>query len=70
MVMWKLTRNISLCLPEELLVEMDDAAKRSFMSRSEYIRQVINRHVVELRKSPYYQTPQVELWRFADTDDS
>jgi metal-responsive CopG/Arc/MetJ family transcriptional regulator len=61
MVIWKLTRNISLCLPEELLVELDQAAIAGYMSRSEYIRQILHREVVRLRAKPHYQPPQIDF---------
>jgi Arc/MetJ-type ribon-helix-helix transcriptional regulator len=70
MVMWKVTRNISLCLPEELLVEIDEAAKAGYMSRSDYIRQILHREVIKLRAKPRYQAPQIELWKVLDRDDS
>ncbi|HEY5152854.1 MAG TPA: ribbon-helix-helix domain-containing protein [Candidatus Saccharimonadales bacterium] len=46
MVLWKLTRNISLALPEELLARVDEAAKSFYMSRSEYIRFVLQKATI------------------------
>lgn len=70
MVMWKLTRNISLCLPEELLVEIDEAAKAGYMSRSEYVRQILHREVIRLQAKPHHKPPQIDFWKTLDLDDS
>lgn len=46
MTLWKLTRNIHLALPEELLVEIDEAAKSMYMCRAEYIRFILRKEIV------------------------
>lgn len=45
MVLWKITRNVLISLPEELLAEVDAAAKEVYMSRSAYIRAVLQKEV-------------------------
>lgn len=45
MVLWRPMKNINLSLPEELLIEIDEAAKSKYMSRTEYIRYVLHRKV-------------------------
>ncbi len=47
MTLWKLTRKINLALPEELLARVDAAAAEKYMSRSEYIRYVLNNEVLK-----------------------
>lgn len=46
MTLWKLTRKINLALPEELLARVDASAAEKYMSRSEYIRYVLNNEVL------------------------
>ncbi len=50
MVLWKVLRNISLALPEELLAEVDEAANADYTSRSEYIRQTLRAAVIARRR--------------------
>ena len=45
MVIRKLLRHVHLVIPEELLAEVDDAATQKYMSRSEYIRRVLEEKV-------------------------
>lgn len=45
MVLWKQTRNILISMPEELLAEVDAAAKEVFMSRTAYVRAVLQKEV-------------------------
>lgn len=40
-------KRINLALPEELFINLDEAAKAYYMSRSEYIRLVLHKAVVE-----------------------
>lgn len=69
MVMWKMVRNINLALPEELLAEVDEAAKRHFMSRSEYIRAVLHKAILRRPKDEKYERSGDEPWLY-DLDDS
>ena len=69
MVLWKQIRNISLALPEELLVEVDEAAKAHYMSRSEYIRAVLHKAILKRDPKTRYQLRGDESWLY-DLDDS
>jgi metal-responsive CopG/Arc/MetJ family transcriptional regulator len=69
MVLWKRTRNINLALPEELLVEIDEAAKQNYMSRTAYIRQVLHKAILKRDSRTMYKPTGDELWRY-DLDDS
>ena len=69
MVLWKHTRNINLALPEELLAEIDEAAKQNYMSRTAYIRQVLNNAILKRESRKRYKPTGDERWRY-DLDDS
>ena len=69
MVIWKMMRNINLYLPEELLVELDEAAKQNYMSRTAYIRRVLQRAVEKREPRQRYQPTGHEPWLY-DMDDS
>jgi Arc/MetJ-type ribon-helix-helix transcriptional regulator len=68
-VIWKLTRNINLLLPEELLVEIDEAAKQNLTSRSEYIRVTLRKAIAKRQPDTKYRARGNEAWRY-DVDDS
>lgn len=70
MVLWKLTRNILLALPEELLIEVDEAAKLSYMSRSEYIRYVLHKEVGGQHTEAVDRVVRQAPERLLDLDDS
>jgi metal-responsive CopG/Arc/MetJ family transcriptional regulator len=69
MVLWKMTRNIHLALPEELLAEVDEAAKAHYMSRSEYIRVVLHKAISKRDPDKRYKPRGDEPWLY-DLDDS
>jgi metal-responsive CopG/Arc/MetJ family transcriptional regulator len=46
MVIWKKMKRFTLALPEELMINLDGAAKDYYMSRSEYIRLELHKAVV------------------------
>jgi metal-responsive CopG/Arc/MetJ family transcriptional regulator len=69
MVLWKQTRNINLALPEELLVEIDEAAKHHHMSRTAYIRLVLGQAISKIEPDKRYKMRGDEPWRY-DLDDS
>ena len=50
--MWYPTKIISLAIPEDLLMDVDEAAKKQYMSRSEYIRFVLHKEVPEQKIKP------------------
>ena len=60
-------RNINLALPAELLDYIDELAKTRFMSRSEYIREVLRVHIETNKKSD--PTRQIET-DWLNVDDS
>jgi metal-responsive CopG/Arc/MetJ family transcriptional regulator len=68
MTLWKLTRKINLALPEELLARVDAAATEKYMSRSEYIRYVLNNEVLRPSKRPPSINPPDPKW--LDLNDS
>ncbi len=63
-------KNILLLVPAELLAELDEAAKRHQLSRSEYIRQILRKEVGGKYPEALGLINQREPWRFADLDDS
>ena len=69
MVLWKRTRNINLALPEELLAEIDEAAKQNYMSRTAYIRQVLHKAMSKREPGKRYKPKGNEPWLY-DLDDS
>jgi metal-responsive CopG/Arc/MetJ family transcriptional regulator len=69
MTIWKMMRNINLCLPEELLAEIDEAAKQNFMSRSAYIRLALQHVILKRNPQRRYKPKGNEPWRY-DLDDS
>lgn len=69
MVLWKQTRNINLALPEELLAEIDEAAKQNYMSRTAYIRQTLHKAILKRDSRKRYRPTGGEVWRY-DLDDS
>ncbi len=70
MVLWKPIRNILLAVPEELLVEVDEAAKSKYMSRSEYIRYVLHKETGGKYPGVINRTAKEDPTRFLDLDDS
>lgn len=70
MVLWNPTRKILLALPEELLVDIDEAAKQIYMSRSEYIRHVLYAAVHDKGRKRKDDMLREEPWRFSHLDDS
>jgi metal-responsive CopG/Arc/MetJ family transcriptional regulator len=69
MVIWKMMRNINLYLPEELLVEIDEAAKRYYMSRSAYIRHILSKAIEKRDPRDKHKPTGKEPWLY-DMDDS
>jgi metal-responsive CopG/Arc/MetJ family transcriptional regulator len=61
---------ILLAIPEELLVEVDEGAKEQYLSRSEYIRQVLRKEVGGQYPDKIREIDKAEPTRFADLDDS
>jgi metal-responsive CopG/Arc/MetJ family transcriptional regulator len=70
MVLWRPTKNINLSLPEELLVEVDEAAKSKYMSRTEYIRYVLRQEVGGQYPKKIQEVAERDPTRFLDLDDS
>jgi metal-responsive CopG/Arc/MetJ family transcriptional regulator len=70
MVLWRPTKNINLSLPEELLVEVDEAAKSKYMSRTEYIRYVLHQEVGGQYPKKIQEVAERDPTRFLDLDDS
>jgi Arc/MetJ-type ribon-helix-helix transcriptional regulator len=68
-VLWKPTSNINLALPEELLADIDEAAKQNYMSRTAYIRQVLHKAISERGPGKRYKPKGDEPWLY-DLDDS
>lgn len=69
-VVWRPMRNINLRLPEQLLVEVDEAAKELYMSRTEYIRYVLNKQAGGRYPRKIEELSSKDLTRFLDLDDS
>lgn len=67
MVLWKTMRNINLALPAELLDEIDEAAKIRYMSRSEYIREILR---VEIAAKQTIDPLRPIKTEWLDVDDS
>lgn len=63
-------RKILVALPEELIVEVEEGAKRSLMYRSEYIRHVLQKHVSGKYPEVIERLSREDMTRFADLDDS
>jgi metal-responsive CopG/Arc/MetJ family transcriptional regulator len=63
-------RDIHLAMPDELLVEIDEAAKESYMSRSEYIRHIMKKEVAGKYPEVIDKAMREDMTRFADLDDS
>ena len=70
MVFWRPTRHINLALAEDLLVEVDEAAKELNMSRSAYIRYVLHKQVGGCYPKKIEQLTKEDPTRFLDLDDS
>ena len=70
MVIWRPMRNINLSIPEELLVEVDEAAKSKYMSRTAYIRYVLNKQVGGKYPEKIREISKQDPTRFLDLDDS
>lgn len=70
MVLWKQTRNILLSLPEQLLAEVDAAAKQVFMSRTAYIRAVLQKEVGGKYPEVLDRIEKNKPRLFLDLDDS
>jgi metal-responsive CopG/Arc/MetJ family transcriptional regulator len=69
-VLWRQTRDIHISIPEELLAEVDAAASDKYMSRSEYVRLVLDKEVKgkfsKAREWALEEDPAI----FLDTNDS
>ncbi len=70
MVLWKLLKDIHFTIPEELLVEVDQAAKDRYMSRSEYIRYVLHKEVGGNYPKAVREATKKDSTRFLDLNDS
>jgi len=64
-----MTRNINLSLPEELLAEIDEAAKQQYLSRTAYIRKVLQAAIDKRDPNNKYKPNGNEAWLY-DLDDS
>ncbi len=56
-------------MPEELLADVDEAAKANFMCRSEYIRWILHQEISKLDLNQRYKKQGDEPWIY-DADDS
>lgn len=72
MTYWRPMRNICLALPEELILEIDEAARDTWLCRTEYIRRVLlkavserNSKIIEKMRRENHLDP-----RLLDLDDS
>lgn len=65
-------RTVYVALPERLLVEVDEAAKEQYMSRSEYIRKVLRDAVAPRNEEAVKRAREDDPFdpRFIDLDDS
>lgn len=70
MTIWRPMVKILLAIPEELLVEVDEGAKVEYLSRSEYIRQVLRKEVGGKYPNKIREIHKEEPTRLADLDDS
>lgn len=70
MVIWRPMRNINLSMPEELLVEVDEAAKAKYMSRTVYIRYVLSKEIGGKYPDKIREIAKENPTRFLDLDDS
>ena len=70
MTIWRPMIKILISLPEDLLVEIDEGAKRNIMSRTEYIRQILKEEVGGAYPGKIREIELAEPTRFADLDDS
>jgi len=57
-------------IPEELLAAVDENAKSSYMSRSQYIRSVLNKATTERQANTLKELRGDMPREFLDTDDS
>lgn len=66
-------RHINLAIPEELLADVDEAASKHYMSRSDYIRAVLHRATSvkqpEAKKKYISPNTPIDEW-FLDARDS
>lgn len=70
MTIWRPMRKILISLSDDLLVEIDEGAKRNIMSRTEYIRQILKEEVGGAYPEKIREITLKEPARFADLDDS
>lgn len=70
MTIWRPMRKILISLPEDLIVEIDEGAKRNIMSRTEYIRQILKEEVSGKYPDKIREIDLKDPTRFADLDDS
>lgn len=71
MTLWRYSRNIHLAIPEELLAYVDYAAAEAYMSRAEYIRQVLYESVKPAMDSKEPNNfIDKDDYRFLHTNDS
>ncbi len=75
MVIWKPMRRFTIALPEELVINLDEAAKDYYMSRSEYIRLELRKAVQAHHERQRKMTSNIPQGlendpRFFDLDDS
>jgi metal-responsive CopG/Arc/MetJ family transcriptional regulator len=70
MVLWSPTRKILLALPEELLIDVDEAADQLYMSRSEYIRLVLYKAAHDKARKQKDEMIKEKPWRFSNLNDS
>ena len=70
MTIWRPMRKILISLPEDLIVEIEEGAKRNMMCRTEYIRQILREEVSGTYPDKLREIELVEPTKFADLDDS
>lgn len=70
MVLWKQIRQVNFMIPEELLAAVDENAKSSYMSRSQYIRSVLNKATTERQANTLKELKGNMPQEFLDVDDS
>lgn len=70
MTYWRITRHVHLLIPEELLAEVDAAAVRKYLSRSEFIRRTLDEKVTGKYQDNVKKIEEKDPTLFADLYDS
>jgi metal-responsive CopG/Arc/MetJ family transcriptional regulator len=69
MTYWRITRHVHLLIPEELLVEVDSAATKQYMCRSEFIRYVLDKEVTGRYSEKVEEAERRNPTLFANLDE-